>query len=253
MPQATTQPGDGRNSECHLSVVTPAYNEEGNLPRLIAEIVSSLSVLDRPYEIIVVDDASTDESAARLQGLMKDCRSLRVVRMKQRSGQSSALAAGLRHAKGQYIATLDADGQNDPADIPRMLAMVTSGSCDMVSGWRMQRQDTWLRRLSSRVANGVRNGLTREEVRDSACGHKVFKRECLEEMVYFDGMHRFLPTLVRMRGYRVQETPVHHRPRTAGRAKYGLFNRLVRPLVDTLAIRWMQNRQIRRECEEWAR
>jgi dolichol-phosphate mannosyltransferase len=253
MPQVAGQEADNLTCQCHLSVVTPAYNEAENLPGLIDEIVAALSVLDRPYEIIVVDDASTDQSAERLAEMMKEQTRLRVVRMKRRSGQSSALAAGLAHCRGRYVATLDADGQNDPADIPRMLAAVTSGTCDMVTGWRMQRNDTWLRRVSSRVANGVRNVLTREQVRDSACGHKVFRRECLDEIVYFDGMHRFLPTLVRMRGHRVTEMPVHHRARMAGRAKYGLFNRLVRPLADTLAVRWMQNRQIHRECEEWSR
>ncbi len=245
--------GDRSSVECHLSVVTPAYNEAENLPRLVQEIVAALSGLDRPYEIIVVDDASTDQTRSRLMELMKDHPCLRVVRMKQRSGQSSAMAAGFGYARGQYIATLDADGQNDPADIPKMLNLVSSGTCDMVTGWRMNRRDTWLRRASSWVANGVRNALTREQVRDSACGHKVFRRGCLEGMIYFDGMHRFMPTLVKMRGHRVVEMPVHHRERTAGSANYGLFNRLVKPLVDTLAVRWMQHRQIRSESEEWVR
>jgi dolichol-phosphate mannosyltransferase len=251
MPQTTKPTGDGASAECHLSVVTPAHNEAECLPRLIHEIVTALSGLGRPYEIIVVDDASTDQTGSRLKEIRKDLPCLRIVRMKQRSGQSSALAAGFRYARGRYIATLDADGQNDPSDIPKMLGQVISGTCDMVTGCRVDRRDTWLRRISSKVANGIRNGLTREQVRDSACGQRVFRRECLQEIPYFNGMHRFMPTLVKMQGHRVVEMPVHHRQRTAGTAKYGLFNRLLRPLADTLAVRWMQNRRIHRESEEW--
>jgi len=253
MPEVTNHACDPQADRCHLSVVAPAYNEAENLARLVDQIVAALLPLGRGYEIVIVDDASTDQSPATLVDLIRRHQCLRVIRMKKRSGQSSAMAAGLRHARGQYIATLDADLQNDPADIPAMLAQITSGTCDMVNGWRAQRHDTWLRRASSRVANGVRNAITREQVQDSACGLKVLRRECLADLVYFNGMHRFLPTLVRMQGYRVIEMPVHHHPRIAGKAKYGLFNRMIKPFLDTLAVRWMQNRLIRRECEELER
>ena len=253
MPSAMNQRCESKANGCYLSVVTPAFNEADNVVRLVEEIEAAVSPLGQPFEVIVVDDASTDQTLARLHNLMAGHPRLRVIRMKQRSGQSSALAAGLRHALGQYVATLDADLQNDPANIPGMLAPITSGQCDMVNGWRAQRNDTWLRRVSSKVANGVRNAITRERVQDSACGLKVLRRECLVDLVYFNGMHRFLPTLVRMQGFRVIEMPVHHRPRIAGKAKYGLFNRLIKPFVDTLAVRWMQNRMIHRECEELER
>ena len=253
MSVVTNQWCESKADGCYLSVVTPAFNEADNVVRLVQEIEAAVSPLGRPFEVIVVDDASTDQTSARLIELMGCHKCLRVIRMKQRSGQSSALAAGLRHARGQYIATLDADLQNDPADIPAMLARIASGQCDFVNGWRAQRNDTWLRRVSSRVANGVRNAIMREHVHDSACGLKVLRRECLADLVWFKGMHRFLPTLVRMQGFRVIEVPVVHRPRIAGKAKYGLFNRLIKPFVDTLAVRWMQNRLIRRECEELER
>jgi len=253
MPGVMNQRCGSQADGCTLSVVTPAFNEADNVVRLVEEIEAAVSPLGQPYEVIVVDDASTDQTSARLRDLMTSHPRLRVIRMRQRSGQSSALAAGLRHARGQYVATLDADLQNDPANIPAMLALITSGQCDMVNGWRAQRNDTWLRRVSSEVANGVRNAITREQVQDSACGLKVLRRECLADLVCFNGMHRFLPTLVRMQGFRVIEMPVLHRPRIAGKAKYGLFNRLIKPFMDTLAVRWMQNRMIRRECEELER
>ncbi|MBP8304220.1 MAG: glycosyltransferase family 2 protein [Phycisphaerae bacterium] len=247
------QRGEPEGGVCALSVVTPAFNEQENVVRLVEEIEAAVSPLGQAYEIIVVDDSSTDSTPTLLRSLRAGHPCLRVIRMRQRSGQSSALAAGLRYARGRTLATLDADLQNDPADLPAMLARVSSGECDMVNGWRAQRHDTWLRRVSSKVANGVRNRITREQVRDSACGLKVMRRECLADLVWFHGMHRFLPTLVRMQGFRVIEMPVHHRPRVAGKAKYGLFNRLIKPFADTLAVRWMQNRRIRTDCEELGR
>jgi dolichol-phosphate mannosyltransferase len=235
----------------HLSVVAPAHNEMDNLPRLIDEIAAALAKLEHRWEVIIADDASTDGTAAVLRDLRKKHPQLRVLSMRQRSGQTAALDAALRHAKGTFIAMLDADLQNDPADIPRMLDMLQSQPCDFVNGWRANRRDPWLRLLSTRIANRVRNWLMHEQIHDSGCGLKVFRRECLDRVKLFNGMHRFLPTLVRMEGYRVIEVPVSHRPRTAGRAKYGVLNRVFKALRDALAVRWMQQRTVRYECQEW--
>jgi len=234
----------------YLTVVAPAYNEAENLPALVREVAEALRPLDRPWELLVVDDGSTDGTRAVLEGLMRREPALRVIALRRRSGQTAALDAGLRAARGRFLATLDADLQNDPADIPRLLALVVSGECDFANGWRRTRRDPWLRRISSRIANAVRNRLTHETIHDSACGLKVFRRECVARLKLFDGLHRFLPTLVRMEGFRVVEVAVGHRARTAGRAKYGVWNRVFRALRDCFAVRWMQRRALRYEAEE---
>jgi dolichol-phosphate mannosyltransferase len=237
--------------EMHLSVVAPAHNEMDNLPRLLEEIATALAKCEHPWEVIITDDASTDGTPGVLRDLQKKYPQLRVLSMQQRSGQTAAVDAGLRRARGMFIATLDADLQNDPADIPRLLGMLQSQSCDFVNGWLADRRDPWLRLVSTRVANGVRNWLTHEQIHDSGCGLKVFRRQCIDRLKLFNGMHRFLPTLVKMEGFRVIEVPVNHRPRTAGKAKYGVFNRLFKALRDALAVRWMQQRTVRYECREW--
>ncbi len=239
--------------ETYLSAVAPAHNEMDNLPRLLDEIAAALARLEHRWEVIITDDASTDGTADVLRDLRKRYPQLRVLSMRQRSGQTAALDAALRHAKGTFIATLDADLQNDPADIPRMLDLLQAQPCDFVNGWRANRQDPWIRLVSTRVANRVRNWLTHEQIHDSACGLKVFRRECIDRLKLFNGMHRFLPTLVKMEGYRVLEVPVNHRPRTAGKAKYGVLNRVFKALRDAFAVRWMQQRTIRYECREWER
>ena len=237
----------------HLSVVAPAHNEVDNLPRLLEEIAAALAKLEHSWEVIITDDASTDGTAAVLRDLRKKYPQLRVLSMGQRSGQTAAVDAGLRHARGMFIATLDADLQNDPADIPRLLDILQAQPepCGFVNGWRADRHDPWIRLVSTRIANGVRNWLTREQIHDSGCGLRVFRRECIERVKLFNGMHRFLPTLVKMEGYRVIEVPVNHRPRTAGKAKYGVLNRVFKALRDAFAVRWMQQRTIRYECHEW--
>ncbi len=227
-------PQNHLNRETYLSVVAPAHNEMDNLPRLLDEIAAALARLEHDWEVIITDDASIDGTADVLRNLCKEYPQLRVLSMRQRSGQTAALDAALRHARGTFIATLDADLQNDPADIPRML-------------------DPWIRLVSTRVANRVRNWLTHEQIHDSACGLKVFRRECIDRLKLFNGMHRFLPTLVKMEGYRVVEVPVNHRPRTAGKAKYGVLNRVFKALRDAFAVRWMQQRTVRYDCREWER
>ncbi len=184
---------------------------------------------------------------------MEDCPQLRVLSMKARSGQTAAVEAGLRRARGRLVAMMDADLQNDPADLPAMLKLLEEDRCDMVNGWRRDRKDPWIRLLSTRIANWVRNRLTHEDIRDSACGLKVFTQQCIPTLKLFNGMHRFLPTLVKMAGFRVLEIPINHRPRSAGKTKYGVSNRLFRALRDTFAVRWMQSRALRYECTELER
>jgi len=241
------------NTETCLSVISPAYNEAENLPQLLKEIAEALAELTEPWEVIIVDDGSTDGTTNVLRKLMTEHPRLRVLSLRQHAGKIAALDAGFRNARGKFIAMIDADLQNDPADIPKMLDLLVSGKCDMVNGWRSERYDNWLRRVSSRVANGVRRWLTGEEIHDSACGLKLFRRECLAEIKLFAGMQRFLAELFRMHGYTVREIRVDHRPRTAGKAKYGVWNRLFVGLRDTFAIRWMQRRMLHYDFQEWER
>ncbi|HNY80753.1 MAG TPA: glycosyltransferase family 2 protein [Sedimentisphaerales bacterium] len=236
--------------DIQLSVVTAAYDEAANLPRLIQEIDAALKHIPGVHEIIIVDDGSDDATPDVCGQLLDQYPLLRVRRLAHRSGQTAAIDAGFRIARGTYVAMLDADLQNDPADVPRLLDMLITGPYDLVSGWRSRRQDPWIRRLSSRIANDIRNRLTHESIHDSACGLKVFRRACLAQIKLYTGMHRFLPTLFRMEGFRVVEVPVNHRPRIAGIAKYGIRNRAVRGLRDTLAVRWMHSRALRYEVEE---
>jgi glycosyltransferase involved in cell wall biosynthesis len=246
----TVRPDD---SGIHLSLVIPAYNERDNLARLVGEVRAAMAALGKPWELVLVNDGSTDDSAAIMRQLLVECPELRVLSFRECWGQTAALEAGLRAARGRFLATLDADLQNDPRDVARLLPLLEAGECDFVNGWRRDRRDPWLRLVSTRIANGVRNWLTHEDIRDSACALKVFRRECLERVKFFKGMHRFLPTLVGMEGWRVKEVPVSHRPRTAGVAKYGVWNRVFRALRDAFAVRWMQSRTVRYEVEEWRR
>lgn len=227
-----------------VSIVVPVYNEEESLPVLAAEIAAAMAAAP-DYELLLVDDGSTDGSPAVLARLAAADPRIRVLRLGRNSGQSAALAAGFAHARAPVTVTLDADLQNDPADIPRLLAELDAG-WDVVCGVRTERQDTWVRRLSSRLANGVRNRLTHERVTDVGCTLRACRTEALRRVPVFKGMHRFLPTLLRMEGARVKEVPVRHRPRRYGEAKYGIGNRLWRGLADLFAVRWMQSRWIDR-------
>ena len=230
-----------------ISVVVPAHNEAENLPTLIAEIADALESTRRSYEIVIVDDHSGDETPRLLQDLAEQYDCLVCQRTARQSGQSAALAAGFDLARGDIVVTLDADLQNDPADIPGLLAGL--GDADAVIGWRRDRQDPFSKRIISKVANAIRNRMTGECVKDTGCGLKAFRRECLEKIHRFDGMHRFFPTLVKMHGYRVTEVPVHHRPRVKGKTHYNIFNRSLRPMADLLAVRWLQKRAIRYQLQ----
>lgn len=226
-----------------LSVVVPLYNEEENLPVLMGELGAAIATTGLTHELIFVDDGSTDGSAEVLAGLAKSLPQLRILRHQRNAGQSAALVAGFRAARGRLVVTLDSDLQNDPADIPRLLARLDEGF-DAVSGVRRNRRDSWVRRLSSRIANAVRNWATDESVTDVGCSLKAYRREFLVDLPMFTGMHRFLPTLVRWNGARLTEIDVNHRPRLHGVAKYGIGNRLFRALADLFAVRWMRTRWI---------
>jgi dolichol-phosphate mannosyltransferase len=231
-----------------ISVVIPVFNEEENLPVLAAEIRGVLGGLGRPYEVIYVDDGSTDASPEVLKRLAREDPTVRIIRQRKNAGQSAALDAGFRFARGGVVVTLDADLQNDPADIPRLLERMDE--FDVVSGVRVNRQDTWTRKAASRIANGVRNRLTHDNVTDVGCTLRACRAEYLRSIPMFTGMHRFLPTLLKMAGARATEIPVNHRPRLHGQPKYTIGNRLWRALADLFAVRWMQKRWIDRRLSE---
>jgi glycosyltransferase involved in cell wall biosynthesis len=234
--------------DVEISVVVPVYNEEANLPILISKLVGVFNRLGSVHEMILVDDGSSDGSRKILKEMASRIPSLRVVPLKQNRGLSTALLAGMREARGKIIVTLDSDLQNDPEDIPRLLDYLDR--YDMATGWRQKREDPWLKRIASRVGNSVRNRLSGERINDSACTLRVFKRECLQDIPIFNGMHRFMSTLVKMRGYRIVEVPVTHHPRKYGESKYNIRNRLWRSFVDLLAVRWMKKRRIQYDIEE---
>ena len=226
-----------------LSVVVPAYNEEENVVPLADEIIAALATLAGGFEVILVDDASTD-STARVIGNIKNPH-VHAVCHRVNCGQSAAIGSGFQAARGEWVATLDGDGQNDPADLPAMLEKAIHDGVDCVTGVRRKRQDNFLRRFSSRVANGFRNWITGDRVSDSGCGIRVVRRAALREIPVFNGMHRFLPTLLRGQGYSVAETTVNHRERLRGTSKYGVHNRLWRGIRDCFGIRWYLKRAVR--------
>ncbi|MHC4821735.1 MAG: glycosyltransferase family 2 protein [Planctomycetota bacterium] len=225
-----------------LSVVLPVFNEEGNLRPLMDELLPVLRGLDRAFEIVFVDDGSTDGSPDVLAELSSEHDEVAVWRLDRNHGLSSALHAGFASARAPVIATMDADLQNDPADLPLLLGRLDDQ--DLVCGWRKDRRDPWLKRVSSRIANGWRNRRTGDAFHDITCPLKVFRAEVRDAFPSFDGMHRFYPTLARMAGFRVVEVPVGHRPRHSGVSKYGVGNRLRKGLEDLRAIRWMQRHRL---------
>ncbi len=231
-----------------ISVVVPVYNEEENLPILVPKLVEVLEQIKTPYELIFVDDGSEDRSRKILKEFSSKYPFLRIIGLKENRGLSTALIAGIRETKGEKIVTLDSDLQNDPEDIPKLLAYLDR--YDMATGWRRKREDPWLKRISSKIANSIRNRLSGEEIKDSACTLRAFKKECIRDIKVFNGMHRFFSTLVKMEGFKIIEVPVSHHPRKYGKSKYNIRNRAFRSFVDLLAIRWMKSRQIRYEIEE---
>lgn len=230
-----------------ISIVIPVCDEEDNLEPLHAEVSAALAKLP-PAEIVLVDDGSRDASLARMHALADRDPRVRVVALEGNHGQSAALDAGFRAARGEITVTLDADLQNDPADIPRLVALLESADC--VNGVRTERHDGVVRRFSSRVGNGFRNWVTGERVTDVGCSLRAMRSRYLRRVKLYRGLHRFLPTLLRIEGARVIEVPVSHRPRHAGRSKYGIGNRLFVGFVDVLAVRWMQSRALRYRVRE---
>ena len=227
-----------------ISVVLPIHNERDNLAPLLAEITTALEA--RSHEIVAVDDASTDGSLETLLGLRRKYPTLRVIALAYRSGQSGALMAGCDVASGDVVATVDADGQNDPAEIPHLLEQLSSDpQWSAAVGFRVRRADSRWKRIQSRIANAVRNWITNDTVRDTGCGLKAFRKAALLRLPRFDGMHRFLPTLIRLEGGQVIEVPVTHRPRRHGSSKYGMWDRGLRGLSDALVIRWFRRRALR--------
>lgn len=243
LPSATARP--------NLSVVVPCHNESGNVAPLVEKLHAAMIPLAMSYEAIFVDDGSTDGTWDTLRRVCNDNPCLRALRFMRNEGQSAALWAGLQAARGEILITLDADLQNDPGDIPRFLEALERADC--VCGSRVAARhegDGWVKVFSSMVANMIRNKLTRETISDSGCGFRAFRRECIARTKFFNGAHRFLPTLIRMEGFTVVEIPIRHHRRLSGRTHYGMWGRLVRSLPDLLAVCWMQRRQIRYQVLE---
>ena len=248
MTHASTSPP---SCEQHplVTLIVPVFNEDGNLDPLTEEVLAAMRQQTRAWELLLVDDGSRDGSLEAMRKLAAAHSNVKYISLAENRGQSAAFAAGFQHAKGDIFVTLDADLQNDPADIPLMLQLYDQGY-DMVIGWRANRRDTMVKRLCSKIANAIRNRLSRENVKDTGCSLKVMRASLCKELPVFKGMHRFLPTLMKMRGASVAEIKVNHRPRRSGVSKYGVWDRALSGLYDLLAVRWMQDRMIRYNIKE---
>jgi len=239
----TMNTSDLTNSKSlEISIVIPVYNERENLTMLDEKISRSIKPLNKNYEVILVDDGSVDGSAELIRKLQDGNPHLRLIRFGRNYGQTAAFAAGFSKARGDIIVTMDADLQNDPADIPLLLEKINE--YDVVCGWRYKRNDPWIKKLSSKIANSVRNALSEESIADTGCSLKAFRRTCFTNIKLYHGMHRFFPTLMKMEGFSVTQVKVRHYPRVHGYSKYNIRNRLLASFKDLLAIRWMKKRQI---------
>lgn len=231
-----------------VSVVAPFYNEVDNAPLLAEKIDAVFGALPGyEYECLFVNDGSTDGTREAIDGLAAANPRVRPVHLRRNRGQSAALVAGMRRAKGEYILTLDGDLQNDPCDFPKMLELLRNYDC--VCGYRAKRNDTFVRRFSSKVANRVRDAVLHDGIRDSGCGSKGFRRKCVEHIVPFNGVHRFFAVMVRNAGLTIAECEVTHHPRIHGKSKYGINNRLWRGLYDLIGVRWLRTRYVTFEVE----
>lgn len=234
-----------------LSLVLPVHNEEANLRPLWGEIRAAFEELPLPCEAVFVNDGSSDGSSAILDALMAEDERVRVLDHPKNAGLTAALATGFRHAHGDLIAMADADMQNPPGELPKLYAALPGH--DMVIGWRKERNDPWIKRISSKIANKYRNRRTNEKVHDTGCGLKLFRAAILKDIKLYNGMHRFLPTLARMEGYKITEVPVAHRPRAGGRSHFGVWNRVWKGLADVRTIRWMWKNRLPKEATERTR
>lgn len=221
-----------------VSVIIPVYNEEGNVAQLQSELAWALKEIS--HELLFVDDGSRDRTIAQI----KAAPSVRILEFEKNTGQSAAIYAGLAAARGKILVLMDGDLQNDPSDIPRLLAEIDRGA-DLVCGYRLKRQDTWFKRVQSRIANRVRSRLTRDGVRDTGCTLKAMRQECRQALIPFHGMHRFIPALIKGLGYKITEIPVNHRPRRHGSSKYNFGNRALRATIDMFGVCWLLSRQIK--------
>lgn len=239
------------DTQPELSLVIPCYNEQENLRPLLAAIRAAADPLPLAYEVVITDDCSRDKSWEILKELAADDRRVRAQKLAFNCGESAASWAGMKAARGKYIVTLDADLQNDPRDLPKFLEALKQYDC--VCGTRVKARgagDNFVRVASSRIANWVRNKLSGEQIADAGCTYRAFKRECIGNLKFFKGMHRFLPTLFKIEGYTVTEIEVTNNPRLAGQSHYGVWNRLFASFYDLLAVRWMKRRMFRYQIAE---
>jgi glycosyltransferase involved in cell wall biosynthesis len=234
-----------------ISIVVPCYNERENLRPLLAEVHAALDPLGKPWEMVITDDASKDGSWDEMRAISREDPRLRVQRNRKNSGETAASWAGMVSARGRVVVTMDADLQNDPKDIPLLLKELER--FDVAVGWRARRQDSIVKRITSRVGNRARNWLTHEDIADTGCSLKAFKRDAVCRLRLFKGMHRFLPTLCKLDGFTVVQVKVNHRPRVMGKTKYGVLDRLWQTVPDVLAVRWMRSRIIRYKVREEGR
>jgi dolichol-phosphate mannosyltransferase len=225
-----------------VSIIIPVKDEVDSIEPLAREVSEAMTAGARTWECIWVDDGSTDGSLEALGRVSSRDPRHRYISFEKNAGQSAAFWAGFREARGAVVATMDGDGQNDPRDLPPLIDLVFSGRADMVNGYRSKRRDGLVRKLSSRVANGVRNALSGKTVRDVGCSTRAFRSECVSGLPLFKGMHRFFPTLASLQGFSLSEMPVNHRPRTKGRSKYSVNNRLWVGLFDLLGVCWLRSR-----------
>jgi len=234
-----------------LSVVVPVHNESGNVVPLLTEIAAALRG-KTDFEIVYVDDSSRDDTLTVLKNAKSQFPELRVIRHLVQSGQSTAIRSGVKAARGSWIATLDGDGQNDPADIPKLLTMrdASTESIKLYAGWRVDRKDTGSKRWASRFANAIRSRLLRDETPDTGCGIKLFERSAFLDLPYFDHMHRYLPALIQRAGWQVKSVPVNHRPRGSGMSKYNNLNRAIVGISDLRGVAWLIRRSKRTAVEE---
>jgi glycosyltransferase involved in cell wall biosynthesis len=226
-----------------VTVVAPVFNERENLKPLVDEILAVLRPSAISFEILLVDDGSKDGSSEEIDRLSREHTEVRGVHFEANCGQTAAFDAGFKNARGAVVVTIDADLQNDPRDIPKLLRALEGH--DAAVGFRAERRDGVVRRFSSKIANAVRNRLSGDDIIDTGCSLKAFRAEALREIKLWNGMHRFLPTLIRLEGRSVVQIPVNHRPRLMGTSKYGVWNRLFRSLADLFAVRWMKSRRLR--------